>query len=317
MLWGGKFVVKTSDGGNNWIVQDSIPYGNHSVFFIDTNTGYCVGASGIIRKTTNGGNIWTDLIDVTNLVAGLTSVYFVSIDTGFVVGMSENSNGIIFKTTDAGKKWTYQDSINTGGFTNVFFPNKINGYIVSGFNPGNYFLITHDCGNSWIKLIDNNLAGGSVFFTNSDTGFMVGYGGFIAQTTTGGFSWEIQKYITYNTLGSVFFPKKNTGYAVGENGTILKYTNPTDIVEQLKMENGKWKIYPNPIFNNLNLEYNATNKIFRTSTVLIYNLQGEQVYNQEINKTIYEINLSNLNKGIYIIKIQNSTDLTISKIIKL
>ena len=40
-----------------WFWQNPLPQGNglHSTYFIDSNTGWAVGSSGTILKTTDGG----------------------------------------------------------------------------------------------------------------------------------------------------------------------------------------------------------------------------------------------------------------------
>ena len=308
-------ILKTTNAGNNWIKYDSAsPQILHSIFFPTKNIGFAVGLNGIIINTTNGGANWVLQSYNLDTLNYLFSVYFTNKDTGFAVGEDNWGYGAIVKTTNGGKNWVLQDSIVQGQLTSVFFPKPETGYIISEGYPG-YILKTENGGKSWINIYGYNDV--TCFFNDVNSGYQVGGDGTIYKTTDGGYIWKQQISSTSNYLYSVFFPDSNTGYAVGGNGTILKYTNPTDVINKLIMDNGKWKIYPNPTFNNLNIEYNTTNKIFRNSTFLIYNLQGEQVYIQEINKTISEINLNNLNKGVYIIKIQNSTDLTISKIIKL
>lgn len=62
-------IVKTTDGGNNWItlLQDNRVY-CRSVEFINTQKGFVGGfprggstGTNILRKTLDGGNTWTDL----------------------------------------------------------------------------------------------------------------------------------------------------------------------------------------------------------------------------------------------------------------
>ncbi len=49
-------ILKTTNGGDVWFVQASgTTYALVSVHFVNSQTGYAVGAGGIILKTTNGG----------------------------------------------------------------------------------------------------------------------------------------------------------------------------------------------------------------------------------------------------------------------
>lgn len=65
----------------------------------------------------------------------------------------------------------------------------------------------------------------SVAFTDSATGYVVGYGGIILKTDNGGTSWSALNSGTSNSLLSVCFPDPYTGFVVGSNGTILKTAN--------------------------------------------------------------------------------------------
>jgi photosystem II stability/assembly factor-like uncharacterized protein len=57
----GDGVLKTIDGGNNWIEQISGDVSNlSSVYFTDNNIGYAVGFQGVILKTINGGTLGLD-----------------------------------------------------------------------------------------------------------------------------------------------------------------------------------------------------------------------------------------------------------------
>jgi photosystem II stability/assembly factor-like uncharacterized protein len=64
----------------------------------------------------------------------------------------------------------------------------------------------------------------SVYFTDSITGYVVGYGTGvrIMKTIDGGFNWVVLNANTTNILSSVFFANKNIGYSVGQSGTIVK-----------------------------------------------------------------------------------------------
>ncbi|MCU0371194.1 MAG: YCF48-related protein, partial [Bacteroidales bacterium] len=52
-------ILHTSDGGENWEVQKTLPDPMMAVDFINENEGWAVGDNGAIRHTTNGGANWT------------------------------------------------------------------------------------------------------------------------------------------------------------------------------------------------------------------------------------------------------------------
>ena len=55
----------------------------------------------------------------------------------------------------------------------------------------------------------------SIFFVDSETGWIAGDGD-IFKTTDGGENWEIQLEKDYWSLYSVFFTSKDTGWVVGD-----------------------------------------------------------------------------------------------------
>lgn len=88
-------VVRTTDGGETWDVQ-TVPMEPLSVCFVNRDTGWIVGHSGVILRTTNQGVSWDQQESPTN--NDLRAVYFTSVQKGCVVGY----NGTILTTTTGG-----------------------------------------------------------------------------------------------------------------------------------------------------------------------------------------------------------------------
>ena len=86
--------------------------------------------------------------------------------------------------------------------------------------------------------------------------------------------------------------------AISGNVTILS-RNSFDAISGLK-------IYPNPAKNLLNI----TSDSFETKTVAIYNVLGAQVLSA--NVTNAPINIANLAKGVYVVKVTES-DKTVTR----
>jgi photosystem II stability/assembly factor-like uncharacterized protein len=215
-----------------WVTQT---YGNFggdlsSVYFTDANTGYAVGSYGLLLKTTNGGNLWTQ--QTSGTAYALNSVFFANRNTGYAVGRNDSiGGGIILKTTNAGTQWTMMSfGVDNDIMTSVYFTSPDTGY-VTGVN-GN-ILKTSDGGTIWTNQNTgtyNFLL--SICFPNVNTGYAVGgydsasiTKGIILKTTNGGVSWINQNSGTTIWIESVFFVNADTGYAVGQWGLILKTTN--------------------------------------------------------------------------------------------
>jgi photosystem II stability/assembly factor-like uncharacterized protein len=155
-------IVKTTDGGENWINLANDPIYYRSVEFVNTLKGFAGGFPGpnstshILNRTTDGGITWTDL----------TYLLPVKARKG-ICGLSIADENTIY----GGGNW-YQDS----------------GYIVKSI----------DGGNSW-NLIDMSAYATSIidlYFLNKDTGFATGKAklpieeAIILYTTDGGITWD-------------------------------------------------------------------------------------------------------------------------------
>ncbi|MBK7446360.1 MAG: hypothetical protein IPJ45_10170 [Ignavibacteria bacterium] len=99
--------MSSADLGQSWQMQNGFKKSLYSNYFTGANTGYAVGDSGKILKTTDGGNNWLQQISPTRNL--LKSVYFVNENTGYAVG----DTGIILKTINAGVNWIQQLSGTT------------------------------------------------------------------------------------------------------------------------------------------------------------------------------------------------------------
>lgn len=78
----------------------------------------------------------------------------------------------------------------------------------------------------WTAQVSNSTAElRGVFFTNPQTGYVVGSDATVLKTNDGGTNWFALTPGITDTLRSVFFTDDTTGYASGANGTIIKTTD--------------------------------------------------------------------------------------------
>ncbi|MEO6694642.1 MAG: YCF48-related protein [Ignavibacteria bacterium] len=117
--------LKTTNGGVNWI---NLPASSgKKIFFLNENTGYTIGGSGIIGKTINGG--MSLIIQNGNVIDNLNSLYFINENNGFAIG----EGGAITKTTNGGTNWIPQQRITNNRLFSIDFVNNNTGYIVGEF----------------------------------------------------------------------------------------------------------------------------------------------------------------------------------------
>ncbi|MBU0763800.1 MAG: hypothetical protein KJ607_03080, partial [Bacteroidetes bacterium] len=115
---------KTYDGANTWIQKNN--HGGRDIFFCNDSVGYVSGA--FILKTTNSGETWiiSDTIDNPQL----QTVFFTSLDTGYVAGWDPffYYGGVYGTTINSGMTWNI-DTIPEK-ITSIYFVNSQVGYAV-------------------------------------------------------------------------------------------------------------------------------------------------------------------------------------------
>jgi len=132
--------------------------------------------------------------------------------------------------------WELQQSGTDAYLTDVFFINADTGWVTGS----SIIINTTDGGASWTVQDSSNKQFWSIYFTDKDHGWAVGYkdsgiNGFIYHTTDGGQSWNIQDS-SQNDLMDVFFVNADTGYAVGGGrgrSALLKSTDAGTTWEEL------------------------------------------------------------------------------------
>jgi len=129
-------IYKTTDGGTSWIEKNST--GGNAIHFSDINNGWFCGPSGLIMRSTDGGETWSNQSSGTS--SDLSCIRFYDNNIGMCVG-----NGIKLITTNGGTNWNIKNS----GYN----LNSIQ-YINSATVMVNGFLYTTDGGNSW-ELLNN------------------------------------------------------------------------------------------------------------------------------------------------------------------
>jgi hypothetical protein len=134
---------RTTNSGVNWyqITSPAWPY-IYYIQFADGNTGWLTGNGGIF-KTTNGGSNWVNQpLDpgIPSVFRGFTKIVLINKDTIYGVGAAKwlsNSNvsGIIWKTTNGGENWGYQQpdtNYPNGAYASIDFINSNTGWAYQG-----------------------------------------------------------------------------------------------------------------------------------------------------------------------------------------
>lgn len=155
-------LLKTTDGGFNWINADSIS--TQSVTdncFINSDTGWCTGWNGKIIRTDNGGINWS--IQSSNTTEKLNSIHFTDELYGWAVG----SGGTIVKTSSGGLTSIKQNQTSEipDYHLSQNYPNPFNPTTSLEFGISDLGFITLKVsdvlGNEIETLVNENLSPGS------------------------------------------------------------------------------------------------------------------------------------------------------------
>lgn len=207
---------KTTNGGLNWFSQTIINENLYGIYFVNSSTGFICGDGGYVTRTTNGGSSWTTQSPPVELYRGL---YFIDVSTGFACG----TTGTIAKTTNSGLNWNPVSSGVSVFLQNIAFANQSTGYAV-GFSGT--IIKTTNGGENWFQQtsgVTTLLFGLAVI--SPDTVFVSGENGKFLKTANGGINWVELTSGIVNRGVNLHFINANTGTAACLNNIILKTTN--------------------------------------------------------------------------------------------
>ena len=251
--------MKSTNGGSSWFNQ-SIGYKVNHFYFVDGSTGFAVGDTGKVYKTTDNGINWVE--KNSNTTVNLKWTDFISSTVGWLVG----DNGYLLKTTNGGNSFFSQNVGTTNYYTYVNFIDANTGWILTkggkilkstnggsnwseqtnptdtaivalqilqshlgwGISDDSYLIRTVNGGTTWTKINTGFTRLKNVFFVDSLNGWASGDR--IIRTFDGGLTWQEQSGTTINPIYGLYFKDISDGWAVGDRGTILKYDNSAIVV---------------------------------------------------------------------------------------
>jgi photosystem II stability/assembly factor-like uncharacterized protein len=204
-------------------------YDMKSVFFVDINTGWAIGNSNTIVKTTNGGNSWFSQNSGLAFTTNFNSVCFYDNQNGFIVGDPNSGTTVIIRTTNGGTSWQLQPiPVSNYKLTNILFiPNGPDfSFYTSGYNIDSNvgsILKSTDYGNNWIQTYNRNGRINTLHMEDTSRGYAGGDS--LIRTQNGGNSWiRIVPPQPYQ-INKLFFLNYQDGWMCTEGGKIYSTSN--------------------------------------------------------------------------------------------
>ena len=266
---GDGLLYRTTNGGASWtLIDDLIPEprpagicGLRGAGDFVFGSGRYFGPPRVIRSTDRGAT-WTSM-DLSAQATNLIDCYFVTPDTGFVVGGSPASEGLgprVLSTFDGGLTWQprYTGAADGDYCWKIFFVNRLLGYIsLESFNAP-HVLKTTDGGLTWgERTVPGVSFLQGIGFANPLLGWVDGFNGGSRMTTDGGDTWQPTTIGEPNSNVDRFRMFSETlGYASGS--TIYKYLPTTIAVvaeESPRPSHLGVANFPNPFRGATTIEY--------------------------------------------------------------
>jgi photosystem II stability/assembly factor-like uncharacterized protein len=274
--WGG-VILKTTDGGNNWmnLTSDSLfPIPIFAISFINANTGFVSGYSMNIYKTTNGGLNWSYTQAPSLGNSRYRALQFLNENTGYIGGRY----GRRFKTTNGGITWDTLSEAETQLYS-IFFFNVNTGFMGDAFRS---IYKTTNGGLNWSSTILRDTSSSAstymithIDFLNEMTGYIAGATGSnsrgaIFKTTNQGNNWINIFYQDNLELYGIDLVNDTTIFAAGYEGKVLKTSNGGNTWSITQVPNVNWTLYSIRFINENTGFTSGFHNVFKTTNGGVY-----------------------------------------------
>jgi photosystem II stability/assembly factor-like uncharacterized protein len=202
--WAG-YVLRTTNGGDFWETRKLEVTGQifgrdehlYGVSIVDDEFAVAAGPGGTVFRTYDAGGTW-ESIGYPELPDAfwIEDVEFIDRDHGWIVGLDQDLGHAksVYRTTDGGTTWNLGMNQNTFMFA-VDFHDRSTGWIAS---TGPLYFRTTNEGASWtqgaLPSSDMSPMVTDMEFANASVGWAVGWYGYVAKSTNGGVTWQLQSF---------------------------------------------------------------------------------------------------------------------------
>ena len=224
-------VLRTDDGGKNWIMQDYAGTKWWSgIRMLNSKVGWIAGGDFFVAWTTTGGNPWHFTIPALGYTTDFYGIWAKDSLHAWLAGgyptLPTGKGAIVKVQFDAPDSFVLVDTSSVNDYYDIYFINDTVGYLVGGVHGAPYSALvfkTFDGGQTWndispgfgqiiraLKVVDDTVL------------YAVGRDGTIIKSTDGGATWVDQSIPeTEGDLFDVDFIDQYKGVAVGEEGLVF------------------------------------------------------------------------------------------------
>ena len=118
-----------------------------------------------------------------------------------------------------------------------------------------------------------------------------------------------------NETYHIKFAISDVGDGWYDSAILIEGNDTTTGINELTNINEQINIYPNPANDNLTIDLKGYS-IKDKTTIGLYNITGELIKTQFIKSKLTQVNISDLSKGVYIIKVTNDIGVAVKRMVK-
>ena len=288
-------LLKTTDGGNIWMPV-SLPAFPKKLQFLNANDGF-LHDNAQLMKTLNGGTNW-NAVNIPSNTTMLLDFQFIDSNKGFAL-IKDSIGGTydIHKTINGGNNWSlifsttaplhyihfYDEQVGVAySIDEIYYTNNGTSWNASSISKSDYI--------NEVKMI-------------SPTVGFVADQNYVLKTENGGANWWVSKDYSMDfsiSPTNIAFPTSTTGYIAGLGSKYLKTTNTGGVgIEEVHRP-----IYIIQANERLVVTYDPA-KATGALRADLFNILGQRVITEDFASYTgsFDLNISNLSQGTYILNI--------------
>jgi photosystem II stability/assembly factor-like uncharacterized protein len=257
------YLFKTTNGGLNWVIKDSLISTDNTVrwydmSFYNNNLGAIVSSKKNLQKyTTDGGETWIFSTAINDNFFGIQkSVQWLSSNTVLSLGEGNEFNGVpvpIYKSTDGGINWVKKNQSVITCFDRIkdsYFKNSNEGIGVgsNGFYKG-FVIKTSDGGENWSTSVTNYACSFVGIAGINNTLYGLGPSSHLLKSTDFGDNWKMLPFTSPTAIYGIYF-NKDKGFALTSNGDFYVSKDGTGKSWEYLSNTGANNAYSMYFFNN-------------------------------------------------------------------